>query len=324
MVSCTSDGKKEAGNDKARKGARSSGKTAEVIVSTNSEKRWEGVLGDTVRNFFAQEYQVLPQPEPIFEPVHVPIDKLESNKMFRAHHNILILQADERITVPNIEIQEDPWASPQTVVRITGNHDSVLTRIFYQNRDAIADAFIKSEYRRLGNLFYSFRDRKVMQKVKNTFGFSMDIPGGFYVATARDDFMWLRKETQKDSQGIIIYSYDYTDTLAFNLNRILSFRNNITREFIPGPAEGSYMTIDRQFGPVVSEIVNLNGLYARETRGLWKLEGDFMGGPFVNYTFVDEKGQKVVAIDGYVYAPNAPKRDMMLQVGAIIHSLKFD
>jgi hypothetical protein len=49
-----------------------------------------------------------------------------------------------------------------------------------------------------------------------------------------------------------------------------------------------------------------------------------MGGPFINYTLVDGKRNKVVTIDGYVYAPSAPKRDMMIQMEALIYSLKFE
>jgi hypothetical protein len=54
------------------------------------------------------------------------------------------------------------------------------------------------------------------------------------------------------------------------------------------------------------------------------VENDFMGGPFVSYTFVDEKRNRVVTLDGYVYAPNAPKRDLMIQLESIMYSMKLD
>ena len=83
------------------------------------------------------------------------------------------------------------------------------------------------------------------------------------------------------------------------------------------------MIADDIHAPILSKKINFNGLFAIETRGLWKLEGDFMGGSFVNYTFVDEKRNKVITIDGYVYAPNKPKRDLLIQMESIAHSLKF-
>ena len=60
-----------------------------------------------------------------------------------------------------------------------------------------------------------------------------------------------------------------------------------------------------------------------ETRGLWKMENDFMGGPFVNYTIWDEDGNRTVVVDGFVYAPGKDKRNYVMELEAIIQSLRF-
>jgi hypothetical protein len=71
-----------------------------------------------------------------------------------------------------------------------------------------------------------------------------------------------------------------------------------------------------------SEETQLNGNYCIETRGLWLVKNDFMGGPFVNYTFVDKEHNKIIVLDGYVYAPRDNKRDMLRSVEAILHTWK--
>jgi hypothetical protein len=58
-------------------------------------------------------------------------------------------------------------------------------------------------------------------------------------------------------------------------------------------------------------------------RGLWKLEGDFMGGPFYSMTFLDERTGNLVTIDGFAYAPYFDKREYIREVEAIIKTLKF-
>ena len=301
----------------------STGKTAEVIVSTNSEARWEGPIGDAIRAFFNQDYEVLNHVEPIFEVAHVPIDILESDKMFRAHHNIFIVNIDERVEKTSIEAKKDLWASPQRVIRITAPSNEAFIEFFEQKKEVVYNILMDAEYERLISTFHGFRDRKIMAQLDSSFKFTMEIPSGFYIAKNSADFMWIRKETPQNSQGLIIYTYDYVDTLAFDVNRILSFRDVITEEFIPGPSEGSYMVVACDYSPIESKRIDFNGMFAVETRGLWKLENDFMGGPFINYTFVDERSNKVVTIDGYVYAPNAPKRDLMIQIESLAHSLKF-
>ena len=83
------------GDQKPGEITRSSGKTAEMLVATNSETRWKGAVGNSIRDFFNQEYEFLPQVEPLFEMAHLPISNLLENKMFKVHHNILIVEIDE-------------------------------------------------------------------------------------------------------------------------------------------------------------------------------------------------------------------------------------
>jgi len=51
--------------------------------------------------------------------------------------------------------------------------------------------------------------------------------------------------------------------------------------------------------------------------------GDFMGGPFINYTMVDQRHQRVVTIDGYVYYPSKDKKNLLRQLEALIYTLSF-
>jgi hypothetical protein len=302
---------------------RSSGKTAEMIIALNNETKWEGVIGDSIRAFFSREYEVLPQGEPLFEMAFIPIPKLTDNKMFKAHHNILIVDIDTKVSETTFEAKKDLWATPQRVIKITSPSDDAFIEYWNAKKESIYSILMDSEHERLVKTFHSFRDRDIQNEMRNIFGFTMEIPSGFYIATKRDDFMWIRKEAKHHSQGIIIYTYDFVDTMAFEKERIISFRNAMTEEFIPGPSEGSYMTLAEDYAPVLSKRIGLNGMFAVETRSLWRLEKDFMGGPFVNYTFVDERSNKVITIDCYVYAPNKPKRDLMIQMESIVHSLKF-
>jgi hypothetical protein len=48
-----------------------------------------------------------------------------------------------------------------------------------------------------------------------------------------------------------------------------------------------------------------------------------MGGPFISYTFVDERNNLVVTLDGYVYAPNSPKLALLKQVQSVLLSFKY-
>jgi hypothetical protein len=304
--------------------ANSSGKTAEMIVVTNNLAKWESKAGDTIRQFFNQEFKVLPQPEPLFEMTHIPMATFTDNAMFQSHHNILIIDIDNNLKKARLDVRKDEWASPQTVIRLSAPTEENLIAFFGESKKSVLSLLMKSERERLVNTFKKYRDAEVINKLKNDLHLTLELPGGFYIAKKTADFTWIRKETPKISQGIMIYTYDFVDTIAFDVSRIIAFRNAMTEEYIPGPTEGSFMTVSQDYLPVISKRIDFNGMFAVETRGLWKLEKDFMGGPFVNYTLIDEKRNKVITIDGYVYAPNAPKRDLIIQMEALIYSLKFE
>jgi hypothetical protein len=84
------------------------------------------------------------------------------------------------------------------------------------------------------------------------------------------------------------------------------------------------MQIDEEFvkakAKTISDFVTD---YAIEVRGLWHVEGDFMGGPFLSYTFTDPRTNQIVTLYAYVYHPNKKKRDLLRQLESILYSTRF-
>jgi hypothetical protein len=75
--------------------------------------------------------------------------------------------------------------------------------------------------------------------------------------------------------------------------------------------------------PVVFNVFKKDGNYASEMRGLWTVENNFMGGPFINLAMLDILNNRVVVLDGFVYAPGKDKRNYLRQVEAMIYSAEF-
>ena len=57
-------------------------------------------------------------------------------------------------------------------------------------------------------------------------------------------------------------------------------------------------------------------------RGLWTLEGGFMGGPFISYAFIDPETSRAVMVTGFVYAPREEKRELLRQVEALMYTVQ--
>jgi hypothetical protein len=53
------------------------------------------------------------------------------------------------------------------------------------------------------------------------------------------------------------------------------------------------------------------------------MENALMGGPFMSLTMYDEKRDRIVTVDGYVFAPYFRKMEYMREVEAILRSFTF-
>lgn len=308
--------------EKGARKERSVGGTAEILVVSQTLEQWDGAEGNAIRDYFTQEQYGLPQGEPMYKVTHVNANKFSD--MFKKHKCILVIETDPGLTVSKIEKGVDMWAAPQHYIKITAKDAASWVETFEKNKEAIKSMFDKTELDRIMSVLRPGSSTEIYKTLSEQFGIKMFVPEGFYIAKQEKDFVWLRQELDKYGTGIIIYSEDYTDTTQFELNRIIAKRNIMTQKYIPGPADGSYMTTEIEFvPPVISDAKTFDEGYAAEVRGMWCLVGDYMAGPFVSYTFVNENTHKLITADGYVYKPNKDKRDLLLQLQAIICNIEI-
>ncbi|MBQ2598518.1 MAG: DUF4837 family protein, partial [Bacteroidales bacterium] len=131
--------------------------------------------------------------------------------------------------------------------------------------------------------------------------------------------VWISYETTYTTQGIFIYRFPYTGEEQFTLEALVAKRNEVSKENVPGPTEGSYMIINPVLTPGYWE-KTYRGRTFTEIRSLWETQNDFMGGPFISDAFRSADGKDVIVIEGFVYAPKYDKRDYLRQLEAIIYS----
>ena len=283
MASCEGS----SGNRKAR----SVGGTREILVVTQNPDQWDGTIGDTLRHFFLQEQYGLPQPESRNNLAHINAETFSD--MFKKHKCIIEVEIDPTLQQAVAKTTEDFWAD-------------------------------KVERERILTVFRPTKDDSIANTIAKRFGFTLVVPQGFYIAKDESDFVWLRKELERSSADIVIYQVPYQDTLQFESKALLSMRDLILGQHIPGPSEGSYMGTETQFvPPLVTTANQFPAGYAKEMRGMWKVYNNYMGGPFVSYTFADSRTGQLVTIEGFYYEPNQKKRNFLLQLESIAYSLKF-
>ncbi len=298
------------------------GSTAEILVVIQNDQQWNGPIGQTIRKELAADMYGMPQKERLFKLLH--IQAANFSEIFQKQRNILMVRIDPKIKAPKITVTHDKWSAPQLIFTITAPSPEAFVKVFQLKKDYFIDKYMDFERKRIQRVFQSSLDDKVMGAIKKNFSFTLNVPTGFYIAKSSPRFMWIRHEANRYSQGILIIAVPYKDTTQFSRDKILSEIQKFQLHQVPGPTSGSFMSIDRKFVlPKAKRITDFPGGFAVEIRGLWRVEHDFMGGPFVSYTFVNKNSNELVTLFGYVYYPNHQKRDLLLQVEAILYSIKF-
>ncbi|MBI9033461.1 MAG: DUF4837 family protein [Bacteroidales bacterium] len=316
LVSC---GRTDEEKKDARK-PNSTGKTSEILVVAG-EMYWKSQIGKTVRTYFGQIQQGLPQREVRYTMPNIPPHKL-SSRMFKKHRNIIVVAIDEKLTKAYTETKKDLWAAPQRVIKVHAPSEKEWLEEFDKNKEIYMALFDEVEIERVQKIYRAVEDLSIRNYLTKRYGISMVLPESFFLGITHDDFIWMRKETPEYSMGIMVNFTPYKDTEVFTNENILQRRNQMTQKYIPGELENTYMITSKTLRPESAEI-NFNGMFAMETRGLWEVEGDFMGGPFISYTFVDEANQRLITLDGFVYAPKDDKRDLLKHVEATMRTFKF-
>lgn len=319
LVSCGNNEKPKNPNEKQSILQTSTGRTYEMLVVI-SEGTWESQLGDSIKSLFGQTAPWLFAPEAYFDISRVKPSGF--GNLYKMYRNVLIVDVDGKYKKPKISLSRNVYAKPQKIVKLYGPDTKSTTKAFTENFKTILEQFNENEVIRVKSVYRGLHIKTISNKLKKRFGFDMVVPKGFYVAKQKDNFMWLRKETRHISEGIIIYTRPYTDTSMLNPDNILDYRNEITKNEIPGPVDSSYMKTSDVFPPY-TKAVTFKDKYATLIRSWWDLEKYPMGGPFMSYTFVNEDATELITIDGYIYAPKKDKRDLLIHIESILKSFKF-
>lgn len=309
-------------NSKAKRSKPSStGGSGEMLIVVETSF-WDTKVGSELVATFEQEFQRLPQPEPYFDIVNITNDNF--GKVLQSHRNIFIVDIALKHSETKIDIKQDLWAQPQIVITVSCNNQDEFLKAFSENKERFLSLYIGNEHKRIINAFEKSKNQEIISMLNKKFGINMIIPTGFYLAKETEDFCWIRQETADVSLGLMVHAQEYRDTSQFGQDAILTLRNYLTKQHIPGPIDSSYMTTEMHQGfEPISTKVNVRGNYAVETIGLWKTIKSFMAGPFIRYSILDQKNNTIITVEGFVYAPKFEKRNYYRQVEAILHSLEF-
>lgn len=305
---------------------------------------WLSQARDSVAFFFESPYIILPQPEPIFDIRHIEPRKLAEEPTFQELRNYIVLADlsdadspttkmvlndlnDAKISQVKEEgfgtaVAKNKWATGQQLIYLMGRDETELlagmSNIYPSVVKRLADA--EQERVRITTYFEGI-NRGLGDTVQQKIGARLDVPGSYsLVPIDEPNFVWLRKETQGGSLNIMGTRVPYESQGQLTKEGLKEIRDQLGKQYISTTLEDTYMKVNDVDLPLFTESMELNGQFALEGRGIWEIENDYLGGPFVSYLINNEAERELVFIDGFVLAPGRKKRELVEQLVQVLRT----
>ena len=296
-----------------------SGLPYEMLV-VMSDEQWDRPLGRAVFGVLDTDVPGLPQSERSFRITRIDPSAFSSN-MFRIMRNVIKVDIQNIYTQPKFKFARNVYSYPQMVMTLQAPDEASLAEYVKDNAQSILDFFTKAEMNREIDNLREEHNPEVSRLAQEILGVDVWVPWEVNKFKKGKDFLWASTNTGKKDMSIVLYSYPYTDPNTFTLDYFLNKRDSVMKVNIPGGPKGSYMTTQRDF--VYVKDATVQGKYAQVARGLWRVQGDRMGGPFVSHSRVDEVNGRVIVAEAFIYAPESLKRDLMRRMEAALYTLQL-
>ena len=296
----------------------SSGNPYEVMVVAD-DSIWDGYAGRALDVVLNKPLKGLPQEESTFHVSRITPDNYDRiTNLFR---NIIIFKIGREYSEPRFRLLRDEFSSPQMIMTIQGPSVSEVSTFITEHTDFIIKFFSDEEINRAAREFHDEHNIKFAKKVKEMFGCEFYIPVDINKMKIGDNFIWASNDALTGIQNIVIYSYPYATEKVFRRGVYIALRDSFMKANIPGGKPNQYMATDKDHVDVKN--ITVRGEFAQEARGLWHMENDAMGGPFVAHSMIDTINNRVIVAEGFVYAPDKMKRTMIRRLEAALYTLRM-
>lgn len=297
------------------------GNPYEVLVVCD-EEFWNAPAGRALEAVLDTDIPGLPQSERSFKISR--IDENSFSGMFKPFRNIITIDINDKLyTKTSFKYTEDPFASPQMVMTIQSPDRASFEEFVTENSQVIVDFFTASEMNRQIEKLKKEYNTAAFDTINKMFDCEFLVPAGLTGQKKGKNFLWVSNFNSPvpEIQSFAIYSYPYTSVDNFSRENFIHVRDSVMKKNLPGGKPDQYIQTDSMFVDIVES--SHKDRYVQIARGLWYMENDMMGGPFVSHSMVDEVNGRVIVVEAFLYAPNRKKGSMMRNLEASLYTIKL-
>ncbi len=275
--------------------------------------------GMEFRNIVERPILGIPQAEPNFRVT--TLEPRDYKGKYIMYGNIFIADIDENVEQASLDIQYDVNAQPQVIVTVKAPTTNRLMIFLENKKDSILNVFVQHELEREKKFLEKNYSREVLTQAKKIFGASILAPVDIETVTPHDNFFWATSKKRDNTLNVCMYTFPYTSEDDFSMDKFVQKRDSVMKLYVQGDRDDQYMRTDAR--NIYENATIRDGKFVYEVRGLWVMEHDAMGGPFVSYSTLDAETNQVVVVEGFIYAPQEKKRPLIRELEACLQTLKL-
>ncbi len=324
------------------------GPVPDVMVVMDSTL-FAGVVGDALREELASPIPTLPSRQGAFKLNRLEPGTRLANRARGMRHVIYAAPVDEDSPVGDMlrrslspeqiaavragtaegaVFRSDLWVNGQTVVFLTAASDTALAATILRHGPEMRRAFNRvAREATAADIFGRHRQTDLEARMLDALGVRVNVQYDFVVThdtTLTADgqpgrVMRLRRVLTDTWRDYFVFVQDGVTEIPDSA-AVARLTDDVLRQIALGSVEGSFVQTD-PLRPSSQDTVTIGGRPAVETRGLWYMTNDLMGGAYVRYaTIVDGK---LVVFYGMTFAPDRAldKREFLRQLEATAYTL---
>ena len=306
---------------------------------------WNGDIGKAVKENLSRRAEgPYLRAEPMFNFIQKTSDGF--NHVNQMNRNILKFMIDYDSTYAETAVieLENYYAKSQIFIVVKDSDPNRLIDFAKNKMDPIIDRFNEFELNQLIRTYKSESNKRVKELAENKFHISISVPKKAKIKFEADNFLLIKRDRSKNlmgnestgakggtfwvQQGFMIWTDPYfADSNQLTITNVLKNRDTILKYNVPGSSKDTYMGTEySEYYEPEGKVFSYKGHQAVEIRGLWKYKGEGFasgGGPFMQYSILNEANNEIVTVCGYVYGPKYDKREFIRELEAVLNTIEI-
>tara|TARA_B100000963_G_scaffold260000_1_gene228271 strand:+ start:2508 stop:3482 length:975 start_codon:yes stop_codon:yes gene_type:complete len=243
----------------------------------------------------------------------ISISEKDFSTIFKTHKNIVIINSDDSYKV---KLKKDLWSKNQTVYFCSVEQSSVKN--IETTALQVAEKIKNSEVDKRIRNYIETTPQEIKIYAENNFNLSIPLPSNYFITDTINSYLVLRSDSKNSTQRIVISSFNLQPTIQ----NIILEQNKIAKSSITSEVEGAYLRIEDRAQLHVDSLSS-SLIDKKNLKGIWKMEGDFMGGSFFTTLIKNPYNENHTLVSLYLYAPGVNKANQLLDFEAITKGLSL-